>query len=547
MMSVSLLGLIFLQTYWITHDFEIKSQQFDRTVMLALNDIVDQVEENENLRIVVNNFITSEDSSVTHDMVDDSLMTVLSDIATAPPMPPPLPPRPPDPESEIMRIETEISNRIFDFRQRARNRKPTEESMYFNVDSSIDIRIEKDIEQKEVYAFKFDQSSSMMDSIEQLTQQRMQSRLKKLNSMMQKLTFQIVDPSGNIFNRISKESLDSIIRRELFNRGLNLNFSYGVYKEKGKEWLHLSENADSVMLKYSDYKLMLFPNDVFKRNEMLSISFSDKLNYLLDGIWVVLLFSIAFTVLIIWGFAYTLKVVLRQKKLADIKNDFINNMTHEFKTPIATIAIANESMRDPRIFQVPEKLEFYNNIIRDENQRMLRQVETVLQMAQIDKGEVKLKMEDTDINDLVETAVSSMSLTVEQREGKITVNNEAVQTTILADPTHILNVLINILDNANKYSPESPVITVNVYNEPESVIIEISDKGIGMSKEVLKKIFDTFYRATSGNIHDVKGFGLGLSYVKAILTEHQGTIEVESEPLKGSTFTINLPLKKQNQ
>jgi signal transduction histidine kinase len=301
------------------------------------------------------------------------------------------------------------------------------------------------------------------------------------------------------------------------------------------------------MLKYSDYKLMLFPNDVFKRNEMLSISFSDKLNYLLDGIWVVLLFSIAFTVLIIWGFAYTLKVVLRQKKLADIKNDFINNMTHEFKTPIATIAIANESMRDPRIYQVPEKLEFYNNIIRDENQRMLRQVETVLQMAQIDKGEVKLKMEDTDLNDLVETAVSSMSLTVEQRGGKINVKNEAVQTTILADPTHILNVLINILDNANKYSPDSPVIDVKVYNGPESVIISISDKGIGMSKEVLKKIFDTFYRATSGNIHDIKGFGLGLSYVKAILTEHQGTIEVESEPLKGSTFTINLPLKKQNQ
>jgi two-component system phosphate regulon sensor histidine kinase PhoR len=242
-----------------------------------------------------------------------------------------------------------------------------------------------------------------------------------------------------------------------------------------------------------------------------------------------------------------LKVVLRQKKLADIKNDFINNMTHEFKTPIATIAIANESMRDPRIYQVPEKLEFYNNIIRDENQRMLRQVETVLQMAQIDKGEVKLKMEDTDLNDLVETAVSSMSLTVEQRGGKINVKNEAVQTTILADPTHILNVLINILDNANKYSPDSPVIDVKVYNGPESVIISISDKGIGMSKEVLKKIFDTFYRATSGNIHDIKGFGLGLSYVKAILTEHQGTIEVESEPLKGSTFTINLPLKKQNQ
>jgi signal transduction histidine kinase len=359
--------------------------------------------------------------------------------------------------------------------------------------------------------------------------------------MMQKLTFQIVDPSRDVFDRITREELDSIVRVELKNRDLDIEFSYGISKGKPGNWKYLSSNADSVMLKYSDYKLMLFPNDVFKSNEMLSISFRDRLNYLLDGIWVMMLFSLAFTGIIIWGFTYTIKVILRQKKLADIKNDFINNMTHEFKTPIATIALANESMRNPRIFTSSEKMEFYNNIIRDENQRMLRQVETVLQMAQIDKGELKFNLEICDLNELVENAISSMQLTVEQRNGVITFNKMKETPLVKGDPNHLSNVFINILDNANKYTIENPVIAVSSYAVPGGYCVEIADNGIGMSKDVVKRIFDNFYRATSGNIHDVKGFGLGLSYVKAIVDDHGGTIQVSSEPGKGSNFKVILP------
>lgn len=544
-MSMALLGLISLQSYWILHDFEIKSQQFDRSVMLALNDIVDKVEESENLRIVVNNFITSGDSVSNEPTLDDSLRNILGTIVNAPPVPPVPPAYPEDPEmnhADLDRIQEEINNRIYDFRQRSRNRKPTEEGMVFNIDSSIDIRIERDIEQKEVYAVRINQSRQLMDSLEQVTRQRMHSRLKRLNSMMQKLTFQIVDPSLHLFDRISQHSLDSIILAELRNRDLDLKYNYGVYNEKAKDWTYLSKNADSVMLKFSDYRLALFPNDVFKKNEVLSLSFSDKLNYLLDGIWMVLISSLAFTIIIIWGFTYTLKVVIRQKKLADIKNDFINNMTHEFKTPIATISLANESIRDPRINQSPEKLEFYTGIIRDENQRMLRQVETVLQMAQLDKGELKFRKESCDMKEVVDDAVSSMTLTLDQRGGTIHIINDATDTAVYGDPTHLLNVLINILDNANKYSPEVPEITIRLFNELNFIAVDISDKGIGMSRDVLKRIFENFYRATSGNIHDVKGFGLGLSYVKVILDEHKGDIQVKSEPGKGSSFVVKLPL-----
>lgn len=547
-MSLALTGLIFLQVYWIMHDFEIKSKQFDRSVMLAMNSMVEKIEEKENLKLVVKSFISTGDSSRQMQLIDDSLRNLLSAVIYDPPVTPQYTPPPRDLtqiESDYKKLENEISQRLLDYRQRARERKPTEEGIVYNLDTSIDIRIERDIEQKEVIALKIGQQSMLMDSIEQLTKERMQSKLRKLNTMMQKLTFQIVDPSRDLFDRISRKDLDSIIRAELRNRDLDIDFSYGISKDNRTEWKYLSPNADSVMLKYSDYKLVLFPNDVFKSNNFLSISFRDRLNYLLDGIWAMMLFSLAFTVIIIWGFTYTLRVILRQKKLADIKNDFINNMTHEFKTPIATIALANESMRNPRIYSSAEKMEFYNNIIRDENQRMLRQVETVLQMAQIDKGELKYNREKCNLNELVENAIASMQLTIQQRNGIITFDKMKESAFVSGDPNHLSNVFINILDNANKYTLESPVINVSLYTVPEGYCVEIADNGIGMSKEVMRRIFDNFYRAASGNIHDVKGFGLGLSYVKAIVDEHGGTIQVKSEAGKGSRFIVILPAIKE--
>jgi two-component system phosphate regulon sensor histidine kinase PhoR len=259
--------------------------------------------------------------------------------------------------------------------------------------------------------------------------------------------------------------------------------------------------------------------------------------------WPLILSSVVFTLIMILGFIYVMRVVLRQKKLALVKSDFINNMTHEFKTPIATIQIANESIKNPKVYSNAERMDYYTNVIRDENQRMLKQVEAVLQMAQIDKGELKLSKSEIDLKDVVEHAIASAKLTVEQRDGKLIYDSTDDMIPFIGDGNHLLNVFTNLIDNANKYSPESPKITITINRSNDQVAISVSDKGIGMSKETQRKIFDTFYRATTGNIHDVKGFGLGLSYVKAIVEGHGGTVDVMSVPGEGSTFTVNLPLK----
>lgn len=551
-MSIALAGLILLQAYWIKHDFESKAKQFDGTVMMAMNKMVEQVEELENRRLVVNNFISLEDSNYTFIGLNDSLLQVISTIASEPP----LPPAPPLPPSEPNEINREIAKKFGNHRLFQKSWSSDGEMPFLHLDSTIDIRIEKNIEQKEIIDFSINRNGNALNLFDQpddeklkleekniqLVEKKMKTKMKKLNSMMQKLTFQIVDPQGNIFNRISQRNLDSIVMAEIKNHNLDLDYKYGVYQKDNSKVLFMSKEEDSLSLVKSPYQLSLFPNDIINKNETLCLNFNDKFNYILSSMLLMLLLSLVFTGIIITGFAYTLNVIQQQKKLALIKNDFINNMTHEFKTPIATIAIANETIRDPRVSQSEEKLSFYTGIIKDENERMLRQVETVLQMAQIDKGEIKINKENISLKEVIESAAASMQLSVQQREGNIEIDWKGEDAQIYADANHILNVFINLLDNANKYSNEAPSIKIQVYPDNSKIAIAIKDNGIGMSKEVVKRVFETFFRATSGNIHDVKGFGLGLSYVKAIVDMHEGSIEVQSELGKGSTFIVRLPV-----
>ncbi|MFN0188652.1 MAG: sensor histidine kinase [Bacteroidia bacterium] len=553
LMSIALAGLILLQAYWIKHDFESKAKQFDGTVMMAMNKIVEQVEEMENRRLVVNNFISLEDSNITFVGLNDSLLHIISSVAMEPPLPPPPPPGPPNPAREL---DEAITKKFGKDKLLQKSWNPDGEMPFLHLDSTIDIRIEKNIEQREIIDLSFNRTRNQLNPMDPIAaereelidqkilmvEKRMKTKMKKLNSIMQKLTFQIVDPQGNIFNRISQRNLDSIVMAEIKNHDLELDYKYGVFQKNTPKTLLLSSKADSLSLINSPYQLSLFPNDIINKNEVLCLDFNNKFKYILSSMFVMLLFSLLFTGIIITGFGYTLFVIQQQKKLAIIKNDFINNMTHEFKTPIATIAIANESIQDPRVSQSPDKLDFYTGIIKDENERMLRQVETVLQMAQIDKGEIKINKENIGLKEVIESAAASMQLPVQQREGHITIDWEGNDVQIYADANHIMNVFINLLDNANKYSNEAPAIRVHVYSDPSKVTIAIHDKGIGMSKEVTKRVFETFFRATSGNIHDVKGFGLGLSYVKAIVDMHNGQIEVQSELGKGSTFMVRLPI-----
>jgi two-component system phosphate regulon sensor histidine kinase PhoR len=259
--------------------------------------------------------------------------------------------------------------------------------------------------------------------------------------------------------------------------------------------------------------------------------------------WVMLLSSTMFTLIIILVFAYTILVILRQKKLSDIKSDFINNMTHEFKTPIATISLAVDSIKDPRVKSNAEKFDYFTKIIREENKRMNAQVENVLQMAQIEKGDLNLKHELVNMHAVIFNAVEFIALQVENKEGEINVDLKAENPIVKGDPIHLSNVIFNLLDNANKYSPEKPKIIVESFNLKDGLVVKVIDHGIGMTKDTQKKIFEKFYRVSTGNIHDIKGFGLGLSYVRAIVEKHNGTIKVESHLGKGSNFEIFLPFQ----
>ena len=253
--------------------------------------------------------------------------------------------------------------------------------------------------------------------------------------------------------------------------------------------------------------------------------------------------SILFTILIFVAFFVTLKALLKQKKLSEIKSDFINNMTHEFKTPLATISLAVDALKNEKVMQDRTKTEYFSGIIKEENKRMNKQVETILQAAMLDKQHLQLNLKTFHAHDLITTAVNNMKLPVEEKHGKLEVSFEATDDLICADEVHFTNVVNNLLDNAVKYSKDNLVIRLCTQNINHHFRIKIEDNGIGMNKETVHRIFEKFYRAHTGNLHNVKGFGLGLSYVKTIVHAHHGKIKAESTLGKGSCFTIDMPQK----
>lgn len=258
-------------------------------------------------------------------------------------------------------------------------------------------------------------------------------------------------------------------------------------------------------------------------------------------VWMIV-FSVMFTLIIITAFGVTIRALLRQKKLSEIKTDFINNMTHEFKTPLATISLAVDALRNEKVKQNPEKMDYFSGIIKEENQRMNKHVETILQAALMDKQDMLLTMQKANSHSMVLNALNNYKLQIEDKAGKVELHLDAKNAEIIADETHFTNLLSNLIDNAIKYSKEEFVLKIFTENDSKNLRIKIQDNGIGMNKETMKRVFEKFYRAHTGNIHNVKGFGLGMSYVKAVIDVHKGNIKVDSTLGKGTTFTVELPL-----
>ena len=325
---------------------------------------------------------------------------------------------------------------------------------------------------------------------------------------------------------------------ELRARNIDTKFEFGVFNED----IITKVKSDRFVEKRGyTYNVPLFMTDD-SIDYNLYVSFPEKKEYILSTISWILILSAIFIFIIIVSFASALYQLIRQKQISEIKTDFINNMTHEFKTPIATINLAIDSIRNPKIIGDKDKIIRYAEMIREENKRMHAQVENVLRISKLEKNQLDLSKDVVDFHDIIEDALNHVDLIIRDREGKIKRNLEAMQTEILASKFHMTNVITNILDNAIKYSEGAPNIIVETVNAGNNIILKISDNGIGMSKNVQRKVFNKFYREQTGNIHNVKGHGLGLSYVKSIVERHQGNVYVESEKGKGSTFTVKLPI-----
>ncbi|WP_138479812.1 sensor histidine kinase [Dyadobacter bucti] len=352
-----------------------------------------------------------------------------------------------------------------------------------------------------------------------------------------------------IQQRVNRFLLDTLLKKELVSNGISLDYEFAVGGQTDTNLIFSTASLKRREWEEKSYKASLFPNETLSAQNALYVYFPDQQKYILSNMGVMFGGSGILIVVIMACFYMAVTTIVRQKKLSDIKNDFINNMTHEFKTPISTIALAAEMAQEnsATVTQNGSRLDRYLGIIREENRRLGTHVEKVLQMALLDKGHVKLKISDANIHDLIEKALNGQSVQIEQKEGEVELEFDANNEIVSADEVHISNILNNLIDNAIKYSPEKLYLAIRTKNENDGISVSISDHGIGMNREQQQRIFDTFYRVPTGNVHDVKGFGLGLSYVKKMVEAHEGTVEVESKPGEGSTFTVWLPTRKEEQ
>lgn len=506
LISISLVGLVAIQIYWIRNSVALKDAQFRRGVKTALaevNGILEHQEKVERLkRHHLGKLIIEDDSlskvgarHISHTSISDSAhfdsngaeyTLKFSSSAT---------------EAEIFnseKLDEVISRESEILASDIRN-------------SDIQGRAFKDYQIKEIADLLFDMNT--------------------------------IEFGANFLNKYNVEEMDSLLKTTLINvGGINAKFEFGILDAEGDPRMIPERSIPYIEEVIKEgYKVSLLPSDYGTPTTLLHIWFPKRDTYLLSTMWPLLVSSAFFMLTVILTFAYTIRTILRQKKVSEIKNDFINNMTHELKTPISTISLACEALSDPVMSSSTKKVGMFVGMIRDENKRLGVLVENVLRSAVLDRGEMELSHDAVNIHEIIEAAIKNIALQASQKGGEISKQLNATQPVIKGDKIHLTNVIFNLLDNAIKYSQESPHITVKTESNDVAISVTVADKGMGISKENQKRVFDKLYRVSTGNIHNIKGFGLGLSYVQVIVQKHHGTVSVQSELGKGSEFTIQIP------
>jgi two-component system, OmpR family, phosphate regulon sensor histidine kinase PhoR len=377
---------------------------------------------------------------------------------------------------------------------------------------------------------------------------------KKNDLLIGENRFQLDMRKHSVINRFTKDEIKQIISEELAKAGMKpVPFEFTVTDNNiASNDQITSENFFKYYADSSNYIKHIVPlqasggSDLenFAPQEILVVVVPNQNAIVLKQLFWFIIGAIIFTLIIITAFFLTLRTLFVQKKLGEIKSDFINNMTHEFKTPLATISLAVDALKNEKVIGNKEKTDYFTGVIKEENIRMNKQVETILQAALLEKQEVQLNLKKLSAHDLISDAINNISLPLNERGGELEVHLDATNEVVMADEVHFTNFVNNLLDNALKYSKEKPHIKLTTSNAGNMIRIKVEDNGIGMNKETLSRIFEKFYRAHTGNVHNVKGFGLGLSYVKTMVEAHKGNIKAESVLGKGSAFTISIPLTK---
>ena len=378
-------------------------------------------------------------------------------------------------------------------------------------------------------------------SLQEIVKNRYVYQKALLDEVVYKILYQASEKP--LKERINFRILDQDLKAELMNNGINIPYHFTVTTHDGREVYRCPDyTGDGVEYTYSQ---VLFRNDPANKMGIVKIHFPDMSSYIYSSVRFMIP-SVVFTLVLLVTFIFTIVVIFRQKRYSEIKNDFINNMTHELKTPIASISLAAQMLNDKSVTKSQQMLGHLSGVINDETKRLRFLVEKVLQMSMFDKKKAVFKKKELDLNEMVENIAKSFTLRVEHTGGKIYTEIEAIDSAIFVDEMHFQNVIFNLMDNALKYRKQDKPIDIylRTWNDNDHLYLSVRDTGLGIKKENLKKIFDKFYRVHTGNVHDAKGFGLGLAYVHKVVDLHDGEIKVESEYGKGTTFTIKLPVIK---
>lgn len=503
-----LLGLVAIQVGWIWQSYDLREERFDQGVYQAMNQIAQSLEMNE-----ADDYFRNAGYPTTMNKMIDTLQALKT-------------------MNNNVRLVDSVGQRAIKFAF-----SDTSGAFVSKFMGTVSYLHEH---QAHIDERKFD-NGRMPDNIER-EKKLIAEQFKKYNHLFEDLAVKFMLTDKCLRDRLDSARINMLVNKELKDAGIVTDYRYAVFDHYSPKPIFgtLKDVPRAENVNY--YSKQLFVNDLYKNSGILILYFPHKKNYLFRSMWIMLATTLTFIFIIAGAFGTSFYIIYRQKKLDLLKTDFINNMTHEFKTPVASISLATQMMKNEKVLADPEKIKRYSGIIEEENKRLSGHIENVLQVARYNKGGFKLNITDIHINELLTDIVDSLELRITSENGALIRRLNAQTDLIRGDKAHLTNVFYNILENAIKYRKESTLkIVLSTESSGKGVTIDIEDNGIGISAENQKMIFEKFYRVPTGNIHNVKGFGLGLSYVKIIVDAHRGSIKLDSELGKGSRFEIFLP------